>query len=55
MSDGPKHDLKVDPSYTFKGIKVKNLSDGYNASPVWKVNTPQGQPSQPRTKGRRPT
>lgn len=33
-----RHDLKVDPSFTFEGVKVKTLADGYNVSPVWKVD-----------------
>lgn len=30
--DGPRHDLKVDPSPAFEGVKVKSLANGYNAS-----------------------
>jgi hypothetical protein len=26
--DGPRHDLNVDHSYNFEGVKVKSLSDG---------------------------
>lgn len=32
---GTRHDLKVDPSYTFQGVKVKSLADGYALNTTW--------------------
>lgn len=33
--DGPRHDLKVDPSPAFEGVKVKSLADGYALNSTW--------------------
>jgi len=41
--DGPRHNLKVDPSYTFVGVRVKSLHEGCNANPTWKATTPPEQ------------
>ena len=32
---GAMHNLEIDPNYTVRTYKVKNLKDGYNTSPGW--------------------
>ena len=32
---GAIHNLEIDPNYTVRTFKVKNLNDGYNANPEW--------------------
>lgn len=37
--DGPRHNLKVDPSYTFEGVlrsvKVNSFADSYTLNTTW--------------------
>jgi hypothetical protein len=37
--DGPRHNLKVDTSVTFEGVKVKSLADGHALNTI---RQPQG-------------